>query len=113
MSDKKKRITPREKVVEKFGSKEALAKKVASKIERPEGVTEAYFLRRLKRQKNSKLLRLEAIAEAVEKEFGGKEKLIDKICENLGHSKDKDFRNKLATFNLPKLYDLRRKNKAF
>ena len=53
-----KRITPREIVIEKFGSKEALAKKLADMLDRPEGVTETDFVRRLKRQKNTKLMRL-------------------------------------------------------
>lgn len=112
MTAKVKSLTPRERLVEKFGSKEELAKLLAKKLDRPEGVTEADFTRHLKRQKNSRLLRLHAIVEAVEKEFGSKEALVKKILENLHHAKDKSYQEKLMSFNLAKLYDMRRKHSA-
>ncbi|GAB4294377.1 MAG: hypothetical protein Kow0090_09070 [Myxococcota bacterium] len=104
-----KKMTPRETVAEKFGSKESLAKKLSDRIGRPEGVTEADFVRRLKRQKNSKLLRLYRIAEVVEKEFGSKEKLVEAILQTHGHTNDGDFKKKLMTYSISRLYDLKRK----
>ena len=50
--------TPLQEVKERFGSKEALVKGVASMIERPAGETEADSISRLTSVPNSKLLHL-------------------------------------------------------
>ena len=110
---KNKRITPREIVIEKFGSKEDLAKKLAGTLDRPEGVTEVDFVRRLKRQKNTKLMRLFEISESVESKYGSKEKLVDAIAERIGHATDKDYKAHLMSLNIARLYDLRRMKKKF
>lgn len=63
---------------------------------------------RLLRVSNSKLLRLHSVVDTVNKKFGGRAKLIEKIAGAKKASKDKDYIAKLGTLPLPRLLDMAR-----
>ncbi len=73
------KLSPMAVVKEKFESKEALAKIVMSQVERPEGLSDAEFERKIKTLSNRKLLKLNAAHEEMMKAFGSKEALVDAI----------------------------------
>ena len=54
------------------------------------------------------LLKLANVAEQVKKQYGGRDKLVDALTKALNRAKDQPFVAKLATFSLPRLYDLAR-----
>ena len=54
---------------------------------------------------NSKLLHLEQVFEAVSKEVGSREKLIDEIAELQGRSRDEDYKARLGEESTPSLWD--------
>ena len=101
--------TPKETIREKFGSKEALAKDLASRLDRPEGQTQTELIKRLSVQKNSTLLRLYETTERVSKAFGSKAELVTAILKKHGHAgerTDQDYQKRLMTYSLPRLLDL-------
>ncbi len=73
------KLSPMAVVKEKFESKEALAKIVMGQVERPEGLSDADFERKIKTLSNRKLLKLNAAHEEMMKAFGSKEALVDAI----------------------------------
>ncbi|MDY0059548.1 MAG: hypothetical protein RBU45_07035 [Myxococcota bacterium] len=99
--------TPLQEVKERFGSKEALVKSVASMIERPAGETEADSISRLTSVPNSKLLHLHQIHTQLQERFGSREKLVDAICAlRFGTKKvDQDYRAKLLKASVGTLLD--------
>lgn len=103
--------SPLAQVKEQFGSKEklvdALIKLPASVIERPsdEGEDKDAFRNRLLVASNSKLLRLHTVGKKVSERWGSKDKLVDAILDLRRASKDKDFRSKLSTLSVGKLFD--------
>lgn len=103
--------SPLAQVKEQFGSKEklvdALIKLPASVIERPsdEGEDKDAFRSRLLVASNSKLLRLHSVGKKVSERWGSKDKLVDAILDLRRASKDKDFRSKLSTLSVGKLFD--------
>jgi hypothetical protein len=104
------RATPLKTVNDKFGSKEALAKELIKRLDRPEGETDDSFLKRLKAQRNSKLLTIYHRTEELKQKFGGsKEKLAEAVLESSGHKKaktDEDFKKKLMSLNVGRLLDM-------
>lgn len=54
---------------------------------------------------NAKLLRLHTTFTAVKEKFGTREKLIDAILDLEKRSKDADFRQKLLSWPVPRLFD--------
>lgn len=103
--------SPLAQVKEQFGSKEKLVDALiglpASVIERPadEGEDKDAFRHRLLVAPNSKLLRLHRVGKSVSDRWGSKEKLVDAILDLRRRSKDKDYRTKLVTLPLGKLFD--------
>lgn len=103
--------SPLAQVKEQFGSKEklvdALIKLPASVIERPadEGEDKDAFRNRLLVASNSKLLRLHSVGKTVSERWGSKDKLVDAILDLRRASKDKDYRSKLSTLSVGKLFD--------
>lgn len=103
--------SPLAQVKEQFGSKEKLVDALiglpASVIERSadEGEDKDAFRHRLLVASNTKLLRLHRIGKSVSDRWGSKEKLVDAILTMRSRSKDKDYRSKLVTLPLGKLFD--------
>lgn len=99
--------SPLQQVKDQFGSKEALVNKLVPMLERYEDESDSEFAARLSTISNGKLLRLLSAEERVQKEFGTKSELIDKIIGfKLGERKDEGFRNKLSGYANTRLLDL-------
>ena len=95
-------------VKDQFGSKDKL---VDALIALPESVFDRgeddkdAFRKRLLGAANAKLLRLHKTGKAVSERWGSKEKLVDAILDLRKRGKDQDFRNKLSTLPIGKLFD--------
>jgi len=96
---------PKASVLELHGGKEALAKALAASLARDDEDTDVIETR-LKTASNGQLLRLQRVVTAVKAKWGSREALIEALGNVEKKSKDKDYLAKLATFPLPKLYDL-------
>lgn len=111
------RKSPLMAVKERFGSKEALAQKLAPLLRRPEDEPEEEFERRLRTTSNRKLLRLWE-AEEQTKALGGRAKVIDAIMEKkFGAHPQAGYRTRLEAYANTRLLDLhaqfvRREKKA-
>ncbi len=101
------KMTPLQTVVENFGSKKALAEKLSAVLERPEGVSQKDFERRVATMSNSKLLRLHRVHETLNRRFGSKAALVDKIMalHSVG-KEDKVYRKKIETYSIARLLDM-------
>jgi hypothetical protein len=95
-------------VNDQFGSKEKL---VDALIALPESVFDRgdddkdAFRKRLLGAANAKLLRLHETGKAVGDRWGSKEKLVDAILNLRKRGKDEDYRTKLSTLPIGKLFD--------
>lgn len=98
-------------VKDQFGSKDKL---VDALIALPESVLDRgtdgeedkdAFRQRLLTAANSKLLRLHKTGKTVSERWGSKEKLVDALLSLRKRSKDQDYRTKLQTLPIGKLYD--------
>lgn len=95
-------------VKDQFGSKDKL---VDALIALPESVFDRgdddkdAFRKRLLGAANAKLLRLHATGKAVSERWGSKEKLVDAILDLRKRGKDADYRTKLGTLPIGKLFD--------
>ena len=97
-------------VKEQFGTKEQLVDALTAL---PEGVLtrgpgdedKDTFRTRLLTAANSKLLRLHQMGKAVADRWGSKDKLVDAMLTLQRRNKDEDYRGKLSTLPLGKLYD--------
>jgi hypothetical protein len=100
--------SPLAQVKDQFGSKEKL---VDALIALPESVLDRgeddkdAFRKRLLGAANSKLLRLHKTGKAVSERWGSKDKLVDAILSLGKRTKDQDYRGKLVTLSVGKLYD--------
>ena len=102
--------SPLSQVKEQFGSKEQLVDALTAL---PEGVLardsdeedKDAFRTRLLTAANSKLLRLHTMGRAIADRWGSKDKLVDALLMLQRRGKDEDYRNKLRTLPLGKLYD--------
>ena len=97
--------TPLSLVKDKFGDKAKL-------VEALENLTgEALWVSRTNKDKglahvsNAKLLRLHATFTHVKEKFGTREKLIDAILELEKRAKDAEYKTKLSTWPVPRLFD--------
>lgn len=98
--------TPIAQVNERFGSKEKLVsaiEKLATKDLWLDRINEDKGLARVS---NAKLLRLHASLEDAKNRFGSRDKLIAAVCELEKRSKDEGYKNRLASYPLPRLLDL-------
>ncbi|HEY8089862.1 MAG TPA: hypothetical protein VIF09_18505 [Polyangiaceae bacterium] len=97
--------TPLSRVKEQHGDKE----KLVAALEKLAG--EDLWVARVNKDKglahvsNAKLLRLHAIFTEVKAKFGTREKLIDAIVELEKRTKDAGFRQSMAAWPVPRLYD--------
>ena len=96
---------PKARVSELHGGKQALAKELAPSLARDNEDSDVIETR-LRTASNTQLLRLQSVVAAVKQKWGSREKLIEAIGDAQKKSKDKDYLTKLATFPLPRLYDL-------
>jgi hypothetical protein len=96
---------PAGRVKERHGGKEALAKALAPLLARDDEDSDV-IATRLKTASNQQLLRLQRVADAVKQKWGSREALITALGTLEKKSGDKDYLAKLATFSLPKLFDL-------
>lgn len=96
---------PRAKLVAAHGSKDALAKTLASAVAR-EGQDADQVEAQLKKASNKQLLRLAKLSETVKSKWGSREKLIAAIGTAAKKAGDKDFITKLGSYSLPQLVDL-------
>ncbi len=90
-----------------YGSKDKLVDKIAGAIA-TDGEDEGALKGRLLKASNQQLLKLAAVADAVKKTYGGRDKLVEALVKALNRAKDKDYVAKLSSFSLPRLYDLAR-----
>ena len=90
-----------------YGSKDKLVEKIAGSLA-TSGEDEGALKDRLLKASNAQLLKLANVAELVKKQYGGRDKLVDALVKALNRAKDQPFVAKLATFSLPRLYDLAR-----
>lgn len=102
------KLSPLAEVKEKFGSREELIKVVSGKIERPEGMSDDAFAKKVATISNRKLLKLNAAHEEMIKSFGSKEGLVDAIVaiESNGKKIDTVRRASLMTRRPAQLLDL-------
>lgn len=101
------KLSPLAEVKAKFGSREELIKLVAGKIERPEGMSDEAFNKKLNTVSNRKLLKLNAAHDDMVKRFGSKEALVDAIVALVCTGKvDTVYRAKLLTYRVAKLLDM-------
>jgi hypothetical protein len=99
--------SPLQLVKEKFESKEALVAKLVTLLEREEGEEDAAFSARVSKISNAKLLRLWQVEERVQKDFGGRNGLVDAIVAfKFPHKGNADYRTKLAKQANTRLLDL-------
>lgn len=90
-----------------YGTKDKLVEKLAGSLA-TDGEDEGALKDRLLKASNAQLLKLANVAEQVKKQYGGRDKLVDALTKALNRAKDQPFVAKLATFSLPRLYDLAR-----
>lgn len=100
--------SPLSLVKEKFESKEklvdALVAMPAKILERDEEDKDA-FRKKLLSAANGKLLKIYERSQAIQKRFGGKEGLVDALLNIQNRGKDNDYRQKLGTWTVGRLYD--------
>ena len=87
------------------GSKEALAKALSSVLAAGDESADT-LATRLKTASNAQLLRLQKVADTVQKKYGSRAGLIEAIGKSKNKSKDKDYIAKLESLSLPNLLDL-------
>ena len=110
--------SPLDQMIERFGdnkesnrkearkqAKDALVKAVRACTKKNGLLEEDFSEKGLERVSNRKLLRLLAISDKVEKEFGSRSGLIDQVLELEQRQKDGGFREHLEKLSLPRLVD--------
>ncbi len=101
------KLSPLAEVKEKFGSRAELIKVVMGKIERPEGMSDEAFEKKMRTVSNRKLLKLNAAHEDMIKRFGSKDGLVDAIIAMECKGKvDSVRRNALMGRRVAQLLDL-------
>jgi hypothetical protein len=90
-----------------YGSKDKLVEKIAGTLA-TDGEDEGALKDRLLKASNAQLLKLANVAEQVKKQYGSRDKLVDALTKALSRAKDQPYVAKLATFSLPRLYELAR-----
>ena len=99
--------SPLTQVKDQFGTKDKLVDAI---VALPEGVLDRdddkdAFRNRLLTAANSKLLRLHTLGKQVADKFGSKDKLVDALLVLQRRGKDADYRTKLSTLPIGKLFD--------
>lgn len=111
------RASPLQEVMDRFGSKgersaearkdakQALIKAVQGYVTKGDLLEDDFSEKGIDRVSNKKLLGLLDLAETVEKEFGNRASLVDKLIELEGREKDTGYREHLDRRGLGALYD--------
>lgn len=100
--------SPLSQVKDQFGTKEQLVDALTAL---PQGVLargeedKDAFRTRLLTAANSKLLRLHMMGKAIADRWGSKDKMVDALLTMQRRGKDEDYRSKLGSLPLGKLYD--------
>jgi hypothetical protein len=97
--------TPLLIVKEKFGEKAKLVEALEKLTGEALWVSRTNESKGLAHVSNAKLLRLHATFTEVKEKFGTREKLIDAILEVEKRTKDAGFRQRMAEWPVPRLYD--------
>lgn len=97
--------TPKSKLAAAYTDKASLVGKLVPDLAGADDDKDV-LRERLLTVSSAKLLRLAKVVDTVKKTYGSKDKLVGAIGAAEGKSKDADYLAKLATFPLPKLYDL-------
>lgn len=92
-------------VADKFGDKKKLVEAVEKFTGDDLWVSRTNKDKGLAHVSNAKLLRLHATFSEVKDKFGTRDKLIDAILDLQKRSKDAGYRQKLAAWPVPRLYD--------
>lgn len=90
-----------------YGSKDKLVDAIAGSLA-TDGEDEGALKDRLLKASNAQLLKLAGVVEQVKKSYGGRDKLVDALTKALNRAKDQPYVAKLATFSLPRLFDMAR-----
>lgn len=99
--------SPIQRVREEHGSKEQLAGKLISLLDRRDGEDDAAFERRIRTASNKQLLRLWAAEQRVKADFGGKDQLVTKIVDLKFPGKpNADYHARLMRYAKTRLLDL-------
>jgi hypothetical protein len=107
--------SPLARVNEEFGGKDKLVEELLSLIKRPADVTKDEMKKKLRSQSNRKLMMLMSREQAVKKNYGNRDKLIDGIVKaGMGKNKaeDKVYRKRLAKLTTGQLLDLARRHRV-
>jgi hypothetical protein len=97
--------TPLQIIKDQHGSKDALIDKVLPLVEPQDGETKDEHKKRLKYVANAKLLHLHALGERVAK-LGGRDKIVARILELRGQTKDHEYADSLKKLSLGRLVDM-------
>jgi hypothetical protein len=97
--------TPLAVVKDKFGDKKKLVEALQALTGEALWVSRTNAAKGLAHVSNAKLLRLYATFTEVKEKFGTREKLIDAIVELEKRTKDAGYRQRLAAWPVPRLYD--------
>jgi len=101
------KLSPLAEVKAKFGSRDELIKVVSGKIERPEGLSDDAFAKKVRTISNRKLLKLNAAHDDMIARFGSKDGLVDAIIALVCKGKvDTVLRAKLAKDRVAQLLDM-------
>ena len=99
--------SPLQLVKDEFGSKEALAKKLVSLLDRPEGEDEGDFERRIRTASNKQLLRLWKAENRVKSDFGTKAELVKAIVgKKFPKGDSTGYSAKIGRYTKTRLLDL-------
>jgi hypothetical protein len=90
---------------EKFGDKAKLVEALEKLTGDALWVSRTNAHKGLAHVSNAKLLRLHATFTLVKEKFGTREKLVDAILELEKRTKDADYKTKLVTWPVPRLFD--------
>lgn len=97
--------TPLAVVKDKFGDKQKLVEALQTLTGEALWVSRTNAAKGLAHVSNAKLLKLYATFTEVKEKFGTREKLIDAIVELEKRTKDAGYRQRLAAWPVPRLYD--------
>jgi hypothetical protein len=100
--------TPLAKVKRLHGSKEKLVDSLVEKLAKDSDESDSEMKQRLMTVSNKKLARLAAAMTLLDEKYGGKDQLVEVVCQARGKAKDQDYRAKLASYSVPRLLDLAR-----
>ncbi|MBZ0234409.1 MAG: hypothetical protein K8M05_18915 [Deltaproteobacteria bacterium] len=90
-----------------YGTKDKLVDTLAGSLA-TDGQDEGALKDRLLKASNAQLLKLAGVVEQVKKTYGSRDKLVDALAKALNRAKDQPYVAKLASFSLPRLFDMAR-----